>query len=64
MEHFVYILEMTFFSAPGGDLQSIIDADLVLLEKDAARYIYQLLDALKYLHARHIAHLDIKVSFI
>ncbi|CAL8112852.1 unnamed protein product [Orchesella dallaii] len=46
--------------APGGDLQSVIDADLVLLEKDATRYVYQLLEALKYLHSRHIAHLDIK----
>ncbi|ODN02810.1 Death-associated protein kinase related [Orchesella cincta] len=48
------------YSAPGGDLQSVIDADLVLLEKDASRFVSQLLEALKYLHSRHIAHLDIK----
>jgi serine/threonine protein kinase len=53
---------MNDYSAPGGDLQTVIDADLVLLEKDASRYIFQLLEALKYLHERHVAHLDIKVG--
>lgn len=51
-----------FFSAPGGDLQTLIDGDLVPLEGDVVHFVRQLVEGLAYLHERNIAHLDIKVS--
>ena len=51
-----------FFSAPGGDLQTLIDSDLVPLEGDVVHFVRQLVEGLVYLHERNIAHLDIKVS--
>lgn len=50
------------FSAPGGDLQTLIDGDLVPLEGDVVHFVRQLVEGLVYLHERNIAHLDIKVS--
>lgn len=50
------------FSAPGGDLQTLIDGDLVPLEGDVVHFVRQLVEGLAYLHERNIAHLDIKVS--
>jgi len=52
--------DIFIFSAPCGDLKSLIDADIVLLEEVASRYISQLLKGLEYLHSKSIAHLDIK----
>ncbi|KAG8035255.1 hypothetical protein G9C98_001745 [Cotesia typhae] len=47
--------------APGGDLQTLIDGDLVPLEGDVVNFVKQLVEGLAYLHERNIAHLDIKV---
>jgi len=38
----------------------VIDADIVLPEIQASKYVMQLLHGLEYLHSRSIAHLDIK----
>ncbi|XP_071868117.1 uncharacterized protein isoform X1 [Bombus fervidus] len=46
--------------APGGDLQTLIDGDLVPLEGDVVHFVRQLVEGLAYLHQRNIAHLDIK----
>ncbi|CAB0028874.1 unnamed protein product, partial [Trichogramma brassicae] len=47
--------------APGGDMQTLIDGDLVPLEGDVVHFVRQLVEGLAYLHERNIAHLDIKV---
>ncbi|KAK2583312.1 hypothetical protein KPH14_009314 [Odynerus spinipes] len=52
------IMVMEF--APGGDLQTLIDGDLVPLEGDVVHFVRQLVEGLAYLHERNIAHLDIK----
>ena len=49
------------YSAPGGDLQTIIDDNLVPFEADVVKFVRQLVEGLAYLHDRKIAHLDIKV---
>uniref|UniRef100_A0ABD2XCS4 Protein kinase domain-containing protein n=1 Tax=Trichogramma kaykai TaxID=54128 RepID=A0ABD2XCS4_9HYME len=54
------IMVMEF--APGGDMQTLIDGDLVPLEGDVVHFVRQLVEGLAYLHERNIAHLDIKVS--
>ncbi|KDR08193.1 putative serine/threonine-protein kinase [Zootermopsis nevadensis] len=46
--------------APGGDLQTIIDDNLVPFEADVVKFVRQLVEGLAYLHERKIAHLDIK----
>ncbi|KAG6799788.1 hypothetical protein HZU73_04880 [Apis mellifera caucasica] len=46
--------------APGGDMQTLIDGDLVPLEGDVVHFVRQLVEGLAYLHQRNIAHLDIK----
>ncbi|CAA9997766.1 unnamed protein product [Nesidiocoris tenuis] len=51
---------LTFFSAPGGDMQTLIDDNLVPFEKDVVKYVHDVVEALAYLHHRKIAHLDIK----
>lgn len=51
-------------SAPGGDMQTLIDGDLVPLEGDVVHFVRQLVEGLAYLHERNIAHLDIKVRFL
>lgn len=53
---------IVIFSAPGGDLQTLIDGDLVPLEGDVVHFVRQLVEGLAYLHERNIAHLDIKVT--
>nr|CAD7424083.1 unnamed protein product [Timema monikensis] len=53
------IIVMEF--APGGDLQTIIDDNLVPFESDVVKFVRQLVEGLVYLHERKIAHLDIKV---
>merc|ERR1719228_2152712 len=46
--------------APGGDFQSVLDDDMVPFEQDVQGFMLQLLEAVTYIHARNIAHLDIK----
>nr|CAD7396921.1 unnamed protein product [Timema cristinae] len=53
------IIVMEF--APGGDLQTIIDDNLVPFESDVVKFVRQLVEGLVYLHERKIAHLDIKM---
>jgi len=54
----------TFFSAPGGDLQKVIDDDNVPFEADVVKFIHHVVEGLAYMHQRKIAHLDIKVSAV
>lgn len=51
-----------FFSAPGGDLQTLMDDDMVPYERDAVKFVRQVLEGLLFLHERSMAHLDIKVK--
>ncbi|KAE8750713.1 hypothetical protein FOCC_FOCC002690 [Frankliniella occidentalis] len=46
--------------APGGDLQTLIDDNIVPYESDVVSFTRQLVEGLGYLHHRKIAHLDIK----
>lgn len=48
-------------SAPGGDLQTLMDDDMVPYERDAVKFVRQVLEGLFFLHERNVAHLDIKV---
>jgi len=48
-------------SAPGGDLQTLMDDDMVPYERDAVKFVRQVLEGLLFLHERNMAHLDIKV---
>jgi len=58
----VQMNDFRFFSAPGGDLQKVIDDDNVPFEADAVKFIHHVVEGLAYMHQRKIAHLDIKVS--
>ena len=49
-------------SAPGGDLQTLMDDDMVPYERDAVKFVRQVLEGLLFLHENNIAHLDIKVE--
>lgn len=49
-------------SAPGGDLQTLMDDDMVPYERDAVKFVRQVLEGLLFLHERNMAHLDIKVK--
>ena len=51
-------------SAPGGDLQTLMDDDMVPYERDAVKFVRQVLEGLLFLHERNMAHLDIKVKSI
>lgn len=51
-----------YSSAPGGDLQKVIDDDNVPFEADVVKFIHHVVEGLAYMHQRKIAHLDIKVS--
>ena len=55
--HFLFKL-----SAPGGDLQTLMDDDMVPYERDAVKFVRQVLEGLLFLHERNMAHLDIKVK--
>ena len=56
---------MTFLSsAPGGDLQTLLDEDLVPYERDVKGFLRQLLIGLLSIHNLGIVHLDIKVSTV
>jgi serine/threonine protein kinase len=59
----IYQLFPLFFSAPGGDFQTILDEDMVPFEQDVVGFLKQILEALSCIHVKNIAHLDIKVSF-
>ena len=48
-------------SAPGGDLQTLMDDDMVPYERDAVKFVRQVLEGILFLHERSMAHLDIKV---
>ena len=50
-----------YFSAPGGDFQSVLDEDMVPFEQDVIGFLRQILEALNFIHEKNIAHLDIKV---
>lgn len=50
------------FSAPGGELQMVLDKDEVPEERQVARLMKQILDGIAFLHSLNVAHLDIKVS--
>ncbi|XP_014289050.1 death-associated protein kinase 3 [Halyomorpha halys] len=55
-QQFIIVMEY----APGGDMQTIIDDNLVPYEKDVVKFVQDVVEALAYLHHRKIAHLDIK----
>ena len=57
------IYNSLFFSAPGGDFQSVLDEDMVPFEEDVQGFLRQILEALEFIHERQIAHLDIKVIY-
>lgn len=50
------------FSVHGGELFERIVAEEYLMEDDAVDYVRQILEALKFMHERHIVHLDLKVT--
>ena len=52
----------TCFSVHGGELFERIVAEEYLMEDDAVDYVSQILEALKFMHGRHIVHLDLKVT--
>ena len=56
------ILIASYFSAPGGDFQRVLDEDQVPFEQDVQRYLRQVAEGLQFMHQLNIAHLDIKVS--
>lgn len=56
-----YTVISTCFSVHGGELFERIVAEEYLMEDDAVDYVRQLLEALKFMHERHIVHLDLKV---
>ena len=37
-------------------------AEEYLMEDDAVDYVKQILEALKFMHERHVVHLDLKVA--
>ncbi|KAJ7380104.1 hypothetical protein OS493_010814 [Desmophyllum pertusum] len=44
----------------GGELFERIVAEEYLMEDDAVDYVRQILEALQFMHERHIVHLDLK----
>ncbi|CAF0908469.1 unnamed protein product [Rotaria sordida] len=46
--------------APGGELYRRMQKDKIIQENQAAGYVYQLCNALSYLHSKQIIHRDIK----
>lgn len=49
-----------FFRATGGELQAILDDEGELSEPQAQICMREILQALRYLHSKSIAHLDLK----
>ena len=50
------------FSVEGGELFERIVAEEYLMEDDAVDYVKQILEALQFMHERHVVHLDLKVT--
>ena len=48
----------------GGSLKDLVDREGALPEKKALEYIYQIADALNYIHLHKVLHLDIKPANI
>ena len=48
----------------GGSLKDLVDREGALSEKKALEYIYQIADALNYIHLHKVLHLDIKPANI
>lgn len=48
-------------SVEGGELFERIVAEEYLMEDDAVDYVKQILEALQFMHERHVVHLDLKV---
>lgn len=46
--------------AAGGELQRVFDNEDLLPERDARRYMRQILEGLSHLHSHNVAHLDLK----
>ncbi|ROT72664.1 hypothetical protein C7M84_008942 [Penaeus vannamei] len=46
--------------AAGGDLQTLLDEDMVPYERDVISFTRQLLEGLVFIHDQNIVHLDIK----
>ncbi|XP_042235940.1 citron rho-interacting kinase-like [Homarus americanus] len=46
--------------AAGGDLQTLLDQDMVPYERDVISFTRQLLEGLVFIHDRNLVHLDIK----
>ncbi|XP_070000008.1 uncharacterized protein [Penaeus vannamei] len=53
-----FILVMEF--GAGGDLQTLLDEDMVPYERDVISFTRQLLEGLVFIHDQNIVHLDIK----
>jgi len=53
-----FVLVMQF--AGGGDLQSVLDEEIVPYEETVADFLKQLLRGLRHIHDNNLAHLDIK----
>ncbi|KAH7639909.1 serine/threonine-protein kinase-like protein [Dermatophagoides farinae] len=53
---FTLILEL----AEGGELQKVLDDEESIDERQCRRLIRQIIEGIRYLHQKHIAHLDIK----
>jgi len=56
-----YLLFFTF-RVRGGELFEFLAEKEFLVEEEATVFLKQILNALKAMHERHVAHLDIKVS--
>lgn len=50
--------------AEGGELQKVLDDEESIDERQCRRLIRQIIEGIRYLHQKHIAHLDIKVSTV
>lgn len=48
----------------GGDMNEIVQNDGGLSEEDAKHYFFQIMNALSYIHAKGIAHRDVKLENI
>ncbi|XP_047484962.1 zinc finger CCCH domain-containing protein 13-like [Penaeus chinensis] len=53
-----FVLVMEY--AAGGDLQTLLDEDMVPYERDVISFTRQLLEGLVFIHDQNIVHLDIK----